>query len=75
MVATYKLNANEISSQLLELIRSRFSGKQIEITVVEQDATDHLMSTEANRKHLDEAIARIERGEGLIRVDFNDLSK
>jgi len=75
MVATYRLNANEISQNLLELIRKRFSGKEIEITVVEQDATEHLMSSEANRRHLDESIGRIERGEGLVRVDFNDLGK
>jgi hypothetical protein len=40
----------------------------------EMDETEHLMSTEANRKALDESIKQIEEGKG-IKVSLEDLWK
>ncbi|MFN5539302.1 MAG: hypothetical protein ACK481_04495 [Candidatus Melainabacteria bacterium] len=40
-----------------------------------QSASEHLFSTEANTKHLNEAIEEIERGENLITVNLDDLRK
>ena len=73
MITTYRLNANELSSQLLELIRKSFPGKEIEITVLEQDATEYLKSNPANERHINEAIDRIEKNEGLHSVDPTSL--
>ena len=75
MIATFKLNVNELTAQLLEQIRKAFPGKEIEITVVEQDATEYLKSNSANERHVNEAVERIEKNEGLISVDPASLKK
>ena len=75
MIATFKLNVNELTSQLIEQIRKAFPGKEIEITVVEQDATEYLKSNPANERHINEAIGRIEKNEGMISVDPASLKK
>ena len=75
MIATFKLNVNELTAQLLEQIRKAFPGKEIEITVAEQDATEYLRSSTANERHINEAIGRIEKNEGLISVDPASLKK
>jgi hypothetical protein len=56
---------------LIELIRTSFPGKTIEITVVEEDANDYLKSSNANEAHINEAIKRIDNNEGLVSVDFS----
>ena len=75
MITTYKLNVNELTAQLLEQIQKAFPGKEIEITVLEQDATEYLRSNPANERHLNEATERIEKKEGLISVDPASLKK
>ena len=75
MITTYRLNTNELSAQLIELIRKSFPGKEIEITVFEQDATDYLKSSAVNEKKISESISRIENNEGLISVDPLSLKK
>ena len=67
MIATYKLNTNELSSKLIELIRKSFPGKEVEITISELDATDYLKSNPANEQHINEAIQRIEKRKVLLR--------
>jgi hypothetical protein len=73
MIATYKLNTNDLSEKLIDIIRRSFPDKEIEISVMEADATEYLMSNPANEKHLNEAISRVERQEGLISVDPANL--
>jgi hypothetical protein len=73
MIATYKLNANEVTVQLIEMIKKNFPGKEIEITVLEQDATEYLKSNVANEKHINEAIGRIEKNDNLIQIDIDKL--
>ena len=75
MIATYKLNTNELSQKLIDVIRSSFPNKEIEITIMEEDATEYLKSDPANEKHLTEAIARVEKKEGLITIDPSTLLK
>ena len=75
MITTYKLNVNELTAQFIEQIRKAFPGKEIEITVLEQDATEYLKSNPANERHINEAVERIEKKEGLISVDPASLKK
>lgn len=75
MIATYKLNTKELSVKLIELIRKTFPNKEIEITITEQDATEYLKSNPANKKHLNEAIQRIEKKQGLVDIDLKTLKK
>jgi len=73
MIATYRLNVNELSEKLLETIRKSFPNKEIEIIVLEQDADVYLRSSPANEIRINEAIQRIEKGEDLITVDPTKL--
>ena len=66
MITTYKLNANELSSDLIQSIKDTFKDKDIEITVTDQiDETEYLLSTEANKKHLYKSIDDLEQGQGI----------
>jgi len=51
-------------------------GAQVEVIVLveeEQDTTEYLLSTEANRKHLEQAMRDAENPEKLIYVDIENL--
>ena len=75
MIATYKLNTNELTEKLLDTIRKSFPDKEIEITILEEDATEYLRSNPGNEKHINDAINRVENGEGLVTVDPSTLLK
>lgn len=65
METTYRLNTKELSSELIRSIQEAFGDKDIEITVTEQrDETEYLLSTEANRKKLYQAMDELEAGKG-----------
>jgi hypothetical protein len=40
-----------------------------------ESSTNYLFSTEANKKHLNQAIDEVENGQDLIEVDLNELKK
>ena len=52
-------------------------GTQVEVIVLvdedEMDETEYLLSTEANRKHLEAALEESKHPENFIRVDMNEL--
>ena len=66
MTTTYHLNANELTADLIRSVKAAFKDKTIDITVSEAlDETEYLMSSEANRKHLDESLRALKAGEGI----------
>ena len=52
-------------------------GTQVEVIILveekEMDETEYLLSTEANRKHLEEALEQLKHPENFIRVDLDEL--
>ncbi len=51
-------------------------GTEVEVIVLveeEQDTTEYLLSTEANRKHLEEALEELKHPENFIRFNLSDL--
>ena len=68
MYTTYHLSsAQEITTELLESIKKTFKSKPITITVEEEmDATDYLMSSENNKKMLDESILEDKNQIGIV---------
>lgn len=70
MLSTIRLNASDLNESLIQSLKEKFKGKFLEIVVREADDDDYLRSSASNAKFIDEAIARIEKGEGLIAVDF-----
>ena len=66
MITTYKLNSRDLSLDLVKSIQEAFKDKEIEIIVTDQiDETEHLLSNDANKKHLYKSIEDIEQGQGL----------
>lgn len=66
METTYRLNAKELSVELVKSIQEAFKDKEIEITVTDEiDTTDYLLSTEANKKHLYKSLDELESGESV----------
>jgi hypothetical protein len=63
MDATYRLKPYELNVDFLEVLKKTFRDKEIVVSVEEiQDETDFLLSTEANRKHLFEALEAVKKG-------------
>ncbi len=52
-------------------------GTEVEVIVLveeeEMDTTEYLLSTEANRKHLEEALEELKHPENFIQVNVDDL--
>ena len=67
MTLKYELNTEELSDGILQSIKNAFNKKRVKITVeeAEMDETEYLLSTEANRKVLEESIQQLESGEGI----------
>ena len=66
MTTTYKLNANQLSEDILRSIKEAFKDKEIEIVVSDSvDETEYLFSTEANKKHLYKSIEELAEGKGI----------
>jgi len=52
-------------------------GTEVEVIVLveeeEMDTTEYLLSTEANRKHLEDALEALKHPENFVRVDMDEL--
>lgn len=74
MYSTYKLNADELTNDILNSIKSAYQHKEIEIIVQDiQDETEYLLSTDANKKHLLKSIKEINNKENIVSVKLEDL--
>ena len=62
MVTTYKLNTRELESTFIDSVKTTYPDQVVEIQVREQDATEYLLSTPANRERMAMAIKNIEDG-------------
>ncbi|HXF39555.1 MAG TPA: hypothetical protein VN687_07570 [Blastocatellia bacterium] len=69
MNAIYQLKAEELDENFLNAIKEAFKDKEIEITVYERDETTYLLRSPANREHLLNAIADVEKSENIITPD------
>ena len=54
-------------------------GTEVEVIVLveenEMDTTEYLLSTEANRQHLEEALEQLKHPENFIRFDMDELEE
>lgn len=58
MYTSFHLSTNELNEEFLKKLKTMFKSKRISITVEEEmDETEYLLSTPANRKHLQESLA------------------
>ena len=73
MQTVYRLNASELDNHFLESLKTLFANKEIEIIINELDETTYLLSNEANRKRLLEAVEAVKYNENLIEIDPDQL--
>ncbi len=78
MYTTYKLKANDLNEDFLLSVKALFHDKIVEITICdsaesEEDETEYLLKSPANRQRLLDAIDNIERRQSIIDVSLADL--
>ncbi|HWB62767.1 MAG TPA: hypothetical protein VG603_04590 [Chitinophagales bacterium] len=68
---TQHIEADKLTTEFIDYVKKVFKGKKIILTVEEeQDTTEYLLSSEANREKLMKSIEQAEKGEGLIKVNL-----
>lgn len=74
MYTTYHLSsAQEVTTDILEAIKTTFKSKPITITVAEDiDTTTYLMSSTANKAMLQKSIAQDKKGKHIL-IKHKDL--
>ncbi len=78
MYTVYKLNADELNADFLEVLKTTFRHKDIEIAVtetadIEEDETAYLLRNPANRARLLSSIENIAGKRDLVSVDLDGL--
>lgn len=62
MNTVYRLRSDELTPDFITLLKASYPHKEIEIIVDEvMDETEYLMSSPANRLHLESAMRNVER--------------
>ncbi len=74
MEATFYISNKELTESFLKKIKQLFEGEHLEITIKEQDETEYLLSTEANKNHLLESLKEAENG-NFIEFDLSRIDK
>ena len=76
MELTYRLNANELNIDFLTTLKKLYKGKNLELTVqVEEDETDYLLKSEANKTQLLKAAKDINSRKNIKTLNINKLKE
>ena len=68
MNSVYRLRSDELTPEFITILKKSYPHKEIEITIDEvMDETEYLMSSSANRLHLENAIKNIEQRQTYYR--------
>ncbi len=80
MLATYQLSIDELDDSFVNLLKTLHKNREVTIIIRDEmredeyaDETEYLLSNEANREFLLEAVRYIEGGGELVSVDMDDL--
>jgi hypothetical protein len=72
MEAVFRLNTRELEASFITSLRDAYPDQNIEITVREQDETEYLLCSPANREHLEKSIREIEQGKMISFATLED---
>jgi antitoxin YefM len=72
------MKADELDSRFIRALKTMFKDKEIEIAVCEsdqsqEDETEYLLKSPANRDRLLKAIENVARSQNLVSVDLDEL--
>jgi len=74
MDVTYRLKPEELNDDFFRTIKQMFLGKEVAITVEEvPDETEYLLSNEANRKHLLQAVEDMKQGRNVHTMSIEEM--
>lgn len=74
MESTFRINANELDMDFINKIKTLFKGKNLEVVIqVQEEETDYLLKTKANKKHLLKAVSDINKNKNLKTLDISKL--
>jgi hypothetical protein len=74
MYSTYKLNADELSSDFIKALKNTYQHRQIEIIVQDvEDETEYLLSSPKNKKRLLSAVENVNNHKNLVEVELGSL--
>ena len=74
MNTTYRLRADEITEEFVRQLKEVHKNKEIEIYVQEnEDETEYLLKSEANRTHLLEAIEAAKAGKSYRSMSIEEM--
>jgi len=75
MYTEFHINANALDISFIKSVKTMFKNKSISIIITEeQDETEYLLSSPANRKMLEESLENVKKGK-LIEVDIDQYLK
>ncbi len=70
MAATFHIKTSELNENFFKALRMMFKSKRISITIEEeQDETEYLLGSSANRKALEKSLRNVQKGK-LVEVDI-----
>lgn len=73
MNAIFRLDEEELDESFLQGLKQTFAKKRLEIVVREEDETEYLLSSPANRRELLEALADLEAGKNVVVPDASSF--
>jgi PHD/YefM family antitoxin component YafN of YafNO toxin-antitoxin module len=75
MESIYRVRTDELNQDFITILKKSYPNKEIEITVAEvMDETEYLLSSPANRQHLENAIKNIESHTNLVSIPLEKFS-
>ncbi|MCL2765867.1 MAG: hypothetical protein FWD40_11415 [Treponema sp.] len=72
METTYRLNTKELGDNFINSLRYTYPDQDIEIFVREQNETEYLCRSPANREHLEKSILEVEQGKVITFSTLED---
>ena len=76
MESIFRINANELDMDFINKIKSLFKGKNLEVVIqVQEDETEYLLKSKANKKHLLKAVNDINKNKNLKTLDTAKLKE
>lgn len=75
MTATFHLQPGELNQNFLEKLNAMFRDREVEVVIHEPEESDYPSRNPAQERFLMEALDRVERGEGLVYVDVDELRR
>jgi len=62
MVTTYKLNTKDLQSTFIDSVRTAYPDQVVEIQIRQEDETEYLLATPANRERMEQVLREEEKG-------------